>query len=104
MDFKLLWLYSPWFNIAVVTIFVLFLVLVEGFLLRCRSLHDIARFLAIVLVSLSFGSAKTSQLFLGYVKSILNECARFVSVALILVAYFRECLKRIRTASSISET
>ena len=85
---ELWWLYSAWFNFAVVTLFILFLVLREGFILRRRSLQDATRFVLMVLASLSFCSAKASEILLGYVEPVVVEGARFASTTIILASCF----------------
>ena len=86
---RLWWLYSAWFNLAIAVIFASVLMLREGMILKHRSLQDIIRFALMVLASMSFASAKASEILLGYVNPILVEGARFAGVAILLIAYFK---------------
>ena len=83
------WLYSTWFNVAVALLFAFLLMLKEGMILKRRTLQDIIRFTLMMLASISFGSAKASEILLGYVDPIIVEGARFASVAILLTAYFK---------------
>jgi len=83
------WLYSTWFNLAVTLLFASLLILREGMILKHRTLQDVIRFTLMMLASISFGSAKASEILLGYVDPILVEGARFTSVTILLTAYFK---------------
>ena len=83
------WLYSAWFNVAVTLLFASLLILREEIILKHRVLQDIIRFTLMMLASISFGSAKASEILLGYVDPIIVEGARFASVAILLTAYFK---------------
>ena len=83
------WLYSAWFNLAVVLLFASLLILREGIILKRRTLQDIIRFTLMMLASISFGSAKASEILLGYIDPVLVEGARFASVTILLTAYFK---------------
>ena len=83
------WLYSAWFNIAVILLFASLLILREGMILKHRALQDIIRFTLMMLASISFGSPKASEILLGCVNPILVEGARFASVTILLTAYFK---------------
>ena len=74
------WLYSAWFNVAVALLFASLLMLREEVILKIRTLQDIIRFTLMTLASISFGSAKASEILLGYVNPVLVEGTRFASV------------------------
>jgi len=48
------WLYSAWFNFAVVIVFAFVLVVWEGFLLRCEDLVEVARFASVVVLLVAY--------------------------------------------------
>ena len=52
----------------------------EGVIFKRRTLQDITRFTLMTLASISFGSAKASEILLGYVKPVLVEGTRFAGV------------------------
>jgi len=62
---------------------------IGDFILKQKSVQDIARFLAMVFARLDLGPTKVLQILLGYVEPILIEFARFASITLIPLAYFK---------------